>query len=433
LLRAGVRTDDVSIDGNRERIPAGPRMLRASEVTAMPYPTKLRFVDRHAQKNGKHYFRCSRSKGHPPDHPDFRLQFRTRSDYERGALRHDARFHDRDLARQLGIGISPTLGELVTTFLDRLDARRRAGEADPKTLLYYQAVCRHILTHLGVNTESDLIDSATIMRYVDARRKEEPAKGKQKSAGARIRKEVSALGTIFRDSGIPVRWALRRDAIRSPKKIRQEIGVDLIRHFIAAMKPTSIEWKFCVVKFATALRNEELYAANVADVDLAGRVLVYTLKNKRGERLQHAAALNDLAAAAIAPLLAARPPDAPLFTLGGRRLTYTSLRKRFLRASERATATLRKTDPAAAAISITAVGSFRREAGSAVMEELQSTYPVTEHFGHRTEQTTRKHYKITRRPEVLDHSREFARVTGDILGDMKVTSSAPLSPSKPDF
>jgi hypothetical protein len=381
----------------------------------MPLPEKLHFIERHAMRAGKHYFQCTR-KNHPVGRKKIRKRFSNRADYARYVVRHDARFHDRDLARQLGIAISPTIGELVTAFLDRLEARWRAGEVDPKTIDYYRTICRHILRHLGDHTESDRIDSAAIMRYVDARRLEDPASGKQKTAGARIRKEVSALGTIFRDSGIPVTWSLRRDAIRSPKKTRKEIGVDLIRLFIAAMKPASCEWKFCVVKFSTALRNEELYAANVGDVDLAEKVLVYQLRNKQGEHVEHAAVLNDLAAAAIASLVTGRLPDAPLFTVGGRRLTYTTLRKRFLRASERATETLRKTHPAAEAISITAVGSFRREAGSAVMEELQSTYPVTEHFGHRTEQTTRKHYKITRRPEVLDHSREFARVTGDILG-----------------
>jgi hypothetical protein len=66
------------------------------------------------------------------------------------------------------------------------------------------------------------------------------------------------------------------------------------------------------------------------------------------------------------------------------------------------------------------------------MEELQSTYPVTEHFGHRTEETTRKHYKITRRSQVLGHSRDFARITGEILGGPKGGFTAPLSPSKPD-
>jgi integrase len=382
----------------------------------MPFPSRLHFVERHASKAGKHFFQCCRSKEHPEGRAKIRMKFKSKADYERYVLRHDAKFHDRDLARHLRLGVSPTLGELVTTFLERLEARWRAGEADAKTILYYQTICRHLLTHFGEELESESIDSAAIMRYVDARRSEDPAEGKQRTAGARIRKEVSALGTIFRDSGIPVRWALRRDAIRAAKRVRPEIGVETIRRFIAAMKPASVEWKFCVVKFSTAMRSEELYAANVGDVDMGERVIVYRLRNKRGEHVEHAAALNDLAAAAIRPLIAGRPPDAPLFTLRGRRLAHSSLRKRFIKASIVATEALRKKDPAAPAISITSVGSFRREAGSAVMEELQSTYPVTEHFGHRTEGTTRKHYKVTRRTEVLGHSRDFARITGDILG-----------------
>jgi len=380
----------------------------------MPFP-KLRYVDRHATKGKKHYFQCTRSKEHPPEHPKVRASFPTKKDFDSYVTRHDATFHDQGLARHLGIRRSPRLIALVTTFLERMDARWRAGEADPKTLTFYKDVSRKLLKHLGEETETDAIDSAMIMRYVDARRAEPAQKGNIQTSGSRIRKEVSALGTIFRDSGEPIRWALRRDAIKAAKKPRPDIGVETIRMFIAAMNPKSIEWKFCVVKFSTAMRNEELFAANVGDVDLSERALVYRLRNKRGERKEHAAYLNDVAAGALASLVKRRRADAPLFTLEGRRLQKTSLRVRLRHASERATAELRKKNPKASAIEIEAVGMFRREAGSAVMEELQSTYAVTEHFAHTTEGTTRKHYKVTRRAEVLGHSRKFGEITGEIL------------------
>jgi hypothetical protein len=376
----------------------------------MPWPSGLKFQNRYAFLNGAHFFDCYRAAEHPDDRPRVRESFTSKSDWETYVTRHDAMYHDPLLAARLGIAHqTKVLGELVGDFLERLDKRWRDGDADLKTVDFYRKICRRILQHFGAERAIDTIGSPDIVTYVDARLKA------SQSGGALIKKEVSALGTIYRDNGYSPPWVMRRGAIKTKARQRTPIETNTLLLFLRAMPAESLERDFCVLKFSTMLRNEELYAADVGDVNVKKRELEYRLRNKQGEIVQHVAYLNDAALEVVARRVAGRMKNQPLFELDGRRLTYTSLRKRFLRASTVATAEIRKTKKKAPAINITAVGSFRSKAITEAVDALQNVHSITAHLHHQTESTTRKNYYRPDRKKVLANSKRATRPLDDIM------------------
>src|ERR1041384_5749997 len=103
------------------RLPHEP-LLRGEAVT--------KFRDRLAQDRRGYLFDCYRAAEPPPDPPRFRpAPFSSKYERDRYVTRHDAIFHDQELARVLGIDDEiPSLGAIVVTFFRR---REKAASHDP--------------------------------------------------------------------------------------------------------------------------------------------------------------------------------------------------------------------------------------------------------------------------------------------------------------
>lgn len=373
---------------------------------------KLVFRDRVAEDGDRFYFDCYRAAEHPPETPRIRVSFASRSDRDRYVTRHDALHHDELLARQLGVPkASPALGDVISAFLQQLDLRWRRKEADIRTVDYYRQACRRLLGHFGPHIAVNAIDSPAIIAYVDARRLASA------SEGALIQKDVKALGTVFRDRGFVPQWVLRRGAIRVKHRDPEETAIDPeeLVWFVRAMPPDSLERDFTVFKLATMIRNEEMYAADVGDVDLQVRELEYFLRNKQGEMERHVSYLSDPALEIARRRCAGRPRKAPLFELQGRRLAQSSLRKRFIAASARATKARRKENPDAQEIRITAVGKLRELGSTTAQDKLGGAHQVAGHLKHRSESTTRKHYYRPRHSQVIANSKDVTGALAELL------------------
>lgn len=371
----------------------------------MALPAGLRFTDRRAEDDSGAYFDCARS-GHPPGQSRVRKAFVRSVDRETYITRHDALYHDELLAAQLGISRSPYLGDTVADFMQHIRDLERDGKRDSKTVKYYAGICDKLIEHFGYDTPLDSIGRKAGLDYAKRRKKSGST-----SQGARFVKELKVVRRLQKFAGISVVWDVPTDDISPVHRQREAIDLGDIRDFLRAMHAGSVERAFAFTKFVTMLRNEELYAANVGDVNLDSQRLDYFLRNKQtGEKERHVTHLPPELVEILRPLTG-RKPSAPLFHLNGRRLDESSLRKRFLRASERATAARRKIDADAPAVEIMSIGQFRHEAATIAMDELDSTKAVSDHLDHKDERTTRRHYRIRKDKAVLEQSKRVTEIT----------------------
>jgi hypothetical protein len=372
----------------------------------MALPSGLKFVDRRADYGGAHYFQCVRS-GHPAGQKRIRRGFEKQRDRETYITRHDALYHDELLAAQLGIEQAPILGEVIADFLQHIRDLYKQGKRDAKTVTYYEGICKQLLEHFDYSTPINTIGRRQGLAYV-----------KKRQDAARLLKELKVIKRLQGFAGLAAVWDLPTDDV-SPERIeRESIPIEDIRDFLGAMSPKSMEYTFAAAKFITMLRNEELYAANVGDVtikDDGTGELEYRLRNKQtGSKVRHVTYLPAALVSLLRPLVR-RKATAPLFHIEGRRLTPASLRKRFIRASERATAKRRKADPEANAVEITSIGQFRHEAATIAIDALESTHAVSEHLDHKDERTTRTHYKLRKRAQSIEQSKRVTEVTASKL------------------
>ena len=98
----------------------------------------------------------------------------------------------------------------------------------------------------------------------------------------------------------------------------------------------------------------------------------------------------------LARRIIGRGPNEPLFVLRGRRLSQSSLRKRFVAASEKA------------GVKIHAIGNFRAEAATAAINALDQIQSVVEQLGHKSEATTRRFYKRAKKAAAIKASQTNA-------------------------
>lgn len=376
----------------------------------MALPSGLTWKDRRADTGGEYFFDCVRS-GHKPGQKRVRRSFADRRSRETYITRHDAHYHDEFLAASMGIERSPSLGDTVADFMQHIRELERDGKRDHKTVIYYRDICEKLIAHFGHDTPLATIGRRAGLQYTKDRRD-----AGSTSQGARFVKELKVVRRLQKFAGLTVVWELPTEDISPVKNRRESIPIEDIRDFLAAMPQGSAERAFTLTKFLTMLRNEELYAANVGDVDLEGKVLEYCLRNKQtGEKSRHVTHLPDSLVAELRPWVEKRKADAPLFHLEGRRLGPWSLRKRFIAAGKKATEARIKIDPKAKAIDITAIGQFRHEAATIAMDALDSTKAVSDHLDHKDEKTTRGKYRLRKRDEVL---RQSKRVTETVAGKL---------------
>lgn len=388
----------------------------------MPFPAKLRFRDRRAEHASVAFFDCTR-KGHPPGEPRTRKAFKTRHARETFITRHDALFHDRLLASRLGVDIGPALGIACSAFMEHIRDLAARGKRDHKTVRYYAGICEKLTEHFGEDTPLSSIGRKAGIEYAKRRRKAGSV-----SQGERFIKELKVVRRLQKFMDVNVAWEIPRDDIAPVHEEKEPIGLDDVRDFLRAMKPDSVEYAFATAKLITMLRNEELYAANVGDLRQgeSGAELIYRLRNKQtGAKIMRVTFIPERLAALLSSWAAGRKADAPLFHIEGRRLGPSSLRKRFLRASERATkeraAAFEAQRPdsghsSGATVSITSIGQFRHEGSTIAHDELASIAPISEQLGHTTEATFQRHYKLRQRKKAMAQSRAVTEAVEGKLG-----------------
>lgn len=369
----------------------------------MPFPSKLRFRERRAEQSGRHFFDCTR-RGHAPGEPRTRKAFASHRARETYITRHDALYHDRLLANRLGVDFGPTLDVAVKAFLAHIERLHAEGKRDHKTVTYYSGICAKLLEHFGDDTLLATIGRRAGLAYAKLRKD-----GGSSSKGERFVKELKVVRRLQKFMDVPVAWEIPRDDIAPVHEEREPIGLDDIRDFLRAMKPESVEYAFATTKLITMLRNEELYAADVGDVH--GDTLTYRLRNKQtGGKITRVTFLPERLAVLLAGWVKGRAASAPLFHIEGRRLSPASLRKRFLRASERATKATGR------AVAISSVGQFRHEGSTLAHDELATIAPISEQLGHTTEATFQRHYKLRQRKKQLAQSQTVTETVEKKLG-----------------
>jgi integrase len=347
----------------------------------VPLPTGLKFKDRHAYHEGRHYFQCNRG------HKRIRLQFISKADYERARAQHDAEAHDVERSWQRAPGVTRiTVGSLVEDFNDHIHKLYLAGKRSRATVLGYEGIGRMLVSGFGELTHIETIDRQAVSDYIEWRRSRKPDRGwRTPTGGAVIAKELTALRTMLHwKTGYFPPWAVPLDEIRPKKRKARSYTVDQLVRFVRSMPEGSVERGVCTLKLHTGLRSVEIFSLRVGDVDLPNRRIEFILRNKKGNDEESFAILTETVVEAIAPLMKGKRKGELVFTLrNGAPLTHWSLRKRLAAASRKA----KITPP------IVAIGAFRAEAITALSEtEGMELHEISQAIDHKSVKTTEKHY-----------------------------------------
>lgn len=340
----------------------------------MSWPLGLKYHDRIALKGKAAYFVCARA-GHKKLH----RVFRSKRESEEYRAAHDTAIHSR-LLTDLGIpqrraSDVVTLGEACREYVAHIERLEIDGLRDPATTLFYRSVTAFVIEGFGDDTPMSLIDRSAVAAYTQWRRK------RTTTGGARIIKELKAIQTIARwKLGAPLPWTVPHSEIRPVRRALKMVDPALIRRFIAHLPAGSVERAYAIVKLHTGMREVELRNLTVGAVDLADRSLSFILHNKGGGAHElHSLPLTNDAVRALRPLVnrKKRRVSEWVFTVRGRKLQHTTLRKRFIAASKAA-----GIEPP-----IESIGSFRHAAVT-IASDAVGVERVSRAIGHRSVRTT---------------------------------------------
>ena len=185
----------------------------------------------------------------------------------------------------------------------------------------------------------ETIDLAAVRMYVNRRLTGSlQYNGRQvRTSGARVLKELKFLERLARESGVVFRWSTKKhfeadltDDTRQSSGSRGVIPPGKVVAFINNL--SGVARAFVITKALTLMRNEELYNLRVGDIDTQAGLIHYIARAKR-KRIPTVALVPPEVLAALRPLLCDRPGDAWVFTCRGRKVTQSSFRKQFLKAS----------------------------------------------------------------------------------------------------
>lgn len=377
----------------------------------MAWPSGLPFTNRRARSKSRWFFLCARDHGQPGGkRSPLRKAFKTESDREYFAGRHDALFHSdvlHDVREHLGVvpveAGHCVLGELVDAYLAHLAENVAAGMRKQKSVEYYERLTPRLVEGFGADFDVRRITKDLLRRYISWRRKT------GSTQGASIIKELKALQTFCRWAEIPFGWKVPFDEIR-PKKAaaihpgKVEVTPAIIERLIAAMKPDSLEYAVAVTKLLTAMRTVELRELRVKNVDLKKREIRFTLHAKRFE-YAHVIHVTPELAAVLRARIVGRGPEEYVFVIGGdgRPLLEQTLRHRLRMASKRAKPPI---DPP-----IESLSHLRHEAITAAVKAL-SLEETARGTGHRNVETIEGHY-LQRRYSDPAAAKVFAEAVRD--------------------
>jgi integrase len=249
---------------------------------------------------------------------------------------HDALHHATVNMRRAGMfkhvadaAHRPSPREAFTAYQEHISEFVSAQRKHARTERHYEQARKFLFdpdSPLFRVMASDDLSQTVIDRYVAWRLKT----GKTK--GARIIKELKALQTALRYSGVPFTWHIKFNEIRPEKRERRTYDKDTVRRFISAMPAGSVERAFTITKIRTGMRNEELFDLRVKNVRVENMEFQFLLRNKQNPKVHILPVVQDVIEL-LAPLLAGKGLEDHVFLLDGRPLAESSLRKRFIRAS----------------------------------------------------------------------------------------------------
>lgn len=324
----------------------------------MPFP-KLSFVNRRAQREGKYFYQCERV-----GHRRMRRSFDHRSDREDGLQDHDRKYHSGTPPSE-----AVSLGTATDQFLADLRVLVARNERSEKTYRYYAGIAANLVAILGHSTPIPEIRQQQIAEFIREFR------SRSESRGSRIRKHLSSLRTITTAAGHVPQWTYPKNLKVAHQEIKPPDTDTLIRFWLA-LPQGSVEKAYVTLKWIVTMRNVEISAANVGDVDLLHGTLRYEM-HLRVEKRWRSVYLPPFLLDMLRPWVHNRRPDEPLLHLRGKRLGESTLRKRFIAASERA-----NIQPP-----ITAVAQLRHGAFRKVRDEL-GPYVAQQLAGHASIRTT---------------------------------------------
>lgn len=359
----------------------------------MPIPKGLNFDNRIAKVGDDWLFVCQR-KGHPVLHKYLRSKFKTDAESFRAA--HDTAFHAPLFQH---VGFEParnlTVAALCAEWLEHMEQLEVDGIRKWQTTRHYKTCCDYLtrgMKEIGVRTVREL-DPSKLSRFVRWMRKN------SRSEGALIVKTLSALKSLVRWKGLPADWKIPHDEIRPVKREKRDLDSAVIRRLIRAMDPGSVEEAVAYLKARTGARDVEIREARAQEFDFEVGVFAPILHSKRKAK-RHVYALTDDVLAKVRPFVRRARKGEPVFTIDGRPLGETSLRRRLIAASKRA-----RIDPP-----IWSLAPIRAEVVT-IVTDSGTIRDAAEWIGHESEQTTRRwYYKDKMTARKLRERRRVAEV-----------------------
>jgi integrase len=203
-------------------------------------------------------------------------------------------------------------------------------------------------------------------------------------------KNLKALHTLSVFTQVDAHWKIPEWITNGdPSPAAAPRSREEIQSWFAAMEPGSLERDVVKLKVRTGIRNEEIYNLQAKHVFIREAVLRFVLRNKKRPVLHEIPLSVDVVEMLAARVAELKPSDY-VFTLKGRKLRESSLRKRFLRASERA-----EIHPP-----ITSMGQLRHLAITAGVNAV-GTRQTQVAVGHRTVTTTERYVKPSPEDEAI--------------------------------
>lgn len=294
----------------------------------MPSLSGLTFKDRVAQRpDGKLVFRCT-GAGHRP----ITKTVASQRELKAVIADHDREHHEEREARAATPKVK-LLGESLDRYRFEHDQDLANGIITEKTHQFYMDRQKGLLSVWPRSLNLAALTQERIDEFVAVRGSRKLGKSRMVPRAA-IRKDLEYLRSLCVWRAVAMEWAVpSRRKVKAPNRPKAKVQPPLeqVLAWIAAMPAGSAAHAFSVTKFLTGLRDVELYAANVEDVDWDEGRLRYRERAKQSGEMRTAILLPTVITALRAHV--GDRTSGPLFLLRGRRLADTRLRYPLRKAS----------------------------------------------------------------------------------------------------
>lgn len=365
----------------------------------MPRAEMLQSADRISKlADGQFVFRCQRRP-----HGQITSTHGSKGDAQIARAQHDLDWHAGSLPEHVKTRLREevTLSGAIDDFLNYFSALVALRKKSDSTLKDYTDRASRLLAGFPSAMRLESISPAAVQTYVVRRlttgTKRSTDGAEVRTRGDRVLKELKFLVMLGERNRIRFDWDIDRvmSDVQPEERERHRYSREEVQAFIANLDPLAAD--YVTVKLYTGLRDSELIALNVGDVDLRSRRITYLCRKRRPwTRLQ--AVVPDELVPVLERCMSTRHrkrkhgeewpvrkmPDAPLFDMWGRRLQNTSLRKRFISASAAA-----KIDPPIESVSI-----IRHVIFTELLTEKASVRDVAKFAGHTTTKMIEQHYDL---------------------------------------